>query len=208
MRKTVLALACVLLAPMFLVSITASAPYSPWVDLDADGDVDIFDVVTIAGSYGTTGDSTKPVYVTNFPLDEEGNLNVSMKCATKTIVVVRDFYVSWPATGESIYWIEPIDVDGFSEMYVHLSIASWQSNGEIRVYSYSVIDYIRHQMDLENGMNSNLLAFSSPYTGVNSTAAGRYYVSAPRAAFQITASTNCSNEAGWALLTVIVYLKA
>lgn len=67
MGKAVLALACVLLTPMFLVGITASAPYDPWSDLDADGDIDIFDIVTIAGKYSTTGDATKDVNVMNWP---------------------------------------------------------------------------------------------------------------------------------------------
>ncbi|MGB9135316.1 MAG: hypothetical protein WCC63_07035 [Candidatus Bathyarchaeia archaeon] len=67
MRKAVLSLTCVLLAPMFLVGVSTSAPYDPWSDLDADGDIDIFDIVKIAGSYATTGDPGKNVSVTNWP---------------------------------------------------------------------------------------------------------------------------------------------
>ncbi|UCD95838.1 MAG: hypothetical protein JSV35_04845 [Candidatus Bathyarchaeota archaeon] len=45
----------------------SSGDYDPWADLDDDGDVDIFDIVDIAGKYGTKGDSTKNVNVTNWP---------------------------------------------------------------------------------------------------------------------------------------------
>jgi hypothetical protein len=52
-RKTMLITA--LLFSMLLVGITSSAPYDPWCDLDDDGDIDIFDIVKMAGAYGTTG---------------------------------------------------------------------------------------------------------------------------------------------------------
>jgi hypothetical protein len=38
------------------VGLTSSAGvYNPWYDLDDDGDIDIFDVVRMAGSYSTSG---------------------------------------------------------------------------------------------------------------------------------------------------------
>ena len=63
MKKAFLAAACVLLAPMFLVTVSSSATYDPWSDLDADGDIDIFDMVKIASAYGSTGDPTKEVTI-------------------------------------------------------------------------------------------------------------------------------------------------
>jgi hypothetical protein len=62
-----LAAASVLLLTPFLIGLTASAPYDPWYDLDENGKIDIFDVVRIAGTYGTTGDPGKNVTVTNWP---------------------------------------------------------------------------------------------------------------------------------------------
>ena len=64
-----LVVASVLLVTPLLVGLTASAPYDPWYDLDENGKIDIFDVVRIAGTYGTTGDSGKNVTVTNWPLE-------------------------------------------------------------------------------------------------------------------------------------------
>ncbi len=59
-------IAIVLLSSPFVIQLTSSAPYDPWADLDGDGDVDIFDVVDIAGRYDTKGDSTRNVNVTNW----------------------------------------------------------------------------------------------------------------------------------------------
>lgn len=64
-----LTIAAMLLLTPFLVGLTASAPYDPWYDLDENGKIDIFDVVRIAGTYGTTGDPGKNVSVTNWPVD-------------------------------------------------------------------------------------------------------------------------------------------
>ena len=63
-----LALTAILLLTPILVGLTSSAPYDPWNDLDESGKIDIFDVVRIAGTYGTTGDPGKNVTVTNWPL--------------------------------------------------------------------------------------------------------------------------------------------
>ena len=47
-----LMIALILLTSPFLVQLTSSAPYDAWADLDEDGDIDIFDIVVIAMSYG------------------------------------------------------------------------------------------------------------------------------------------------------------
>ena len=71
MKKTIFASACVLLALTMLVRISSSATYDPWVDLDDNGAINIFDVVTLAGSYQTTGDPTKNVNVVNWPVTNQ-----------------------------------------------------------------------------------------------------------------------------------------
>ena len=48
-------LAATLLVSFLLVGTTAVNEYDPWADLDDDGDIDIYDIVDIAGRYGTTG---------------------------------------------------------------------------------------------------------------------------------------------------------
>lgn len=53
-----LGLMVLLMASLFVLSAipsSSSSEYDPWVDLDDDGDIDIFDIVQMAGKYGTTG---------------------------------------------------------------------------------------------------------------------------------------------------------
>jgi hypothetical protein len=60
-------------------NVNASKPeYDPWLDYNEDGIVDISDILDTALAFGSTGDTTKNVNVTNFPLDEHGNLNVNV----------------------------------------------------------------------------------------------------------------------------------
>jgi len=45
-----------LLSSVFFVGVTAvENPYDHWLDVNDDGEIDIFDVVKVAGAYGTTG---------------------------------------------------------------------------------------------------------------------------------------------------------
>jgi hypothetical protein len=42
--------------------------YDPWLDYNDDGKISLADLVSLAQSYGTTGDPTKNVNVTNWPI--------------------------------------------------------------------------------------------------------------------------------------------
>jgi hypothetical protein len=54
---------------------TRSSPdigeYDPWIDLNDDGYIDVFDAVTLSGAAGTFGDPTRNVNVTNWPIRTE-----------------------------------------------------------------------------------------------------------------------------------------
>ena len=59
--KTISRLLLIIIVSALLISAstsvsTRSGDYDPWIDFDDDGDIDIFDIVRIAGSYGTTGE--------------------------------------------------------------------------------------------------------------------------------------------------------
>jgi len=59
-----------LTATMFMVVTSRSADdpnWNPWADLQDDGTVDIYDAITLANAYGSSGDTTKNVNVTNWP---------------------------------------------------------------------------------------------------------------------------------------------
>jgi hypothetical protein len=90
----------ILSASFFLVSTTAETAstheYDPWIDIwpiEGDGEINLYDAVELLTKYGTKGDPTRNVNVTNWPewwpcpgemnitnwpLDEEGNIKVSL----------------------------------------------------------------------------------------------------------------------------------
>jgi hypothetical protein len=62
--------------------------YDPWLDINDDGKIDIYDVAVTAQAFGTYGDPTKNVTVTNWPIDEDGNLKV--KTVDTSLKVYKD----------------------------------------------------------------------------------------------------------------------
>lgn len=67
-----------LASTMFLVQIVRSqtlGQYDPWFDMDDSGKIDVYDVAWVAKAYGTTGDPTKNVNVTNNILMVNGTDN-------------------------------------------------------------------------------------------------------------------------------------
>lgn len=56
----------------------SALPYDPWSDANEDGKIDMKDIGNIAAQFMTSGDPTKNVNVTNFPLDSQGSLNVTV----------------------------------------------------------------------------------------------------------------------------------
>ena len=94
-----LVIGLILLVSPFLIQVTASpGVYDPWCDQDSDGDIDIFDIVTAAVAFDTTGDPTKTVYVQNWP-------------------VTNQITVFFGATSD-IYWSEHYNASGFGHMHV------------------------------------------------------------------------------------------
>ena len=62
MRKLAFIIFALIISSLFLVNVSISdfppdpeGEYSPWGDLNDDGNIDLFDIVWIAGRYGTTG---------------------------------------------------------------------------------------------------------------------------------------------------------
>ncbi len=89
-----------LTATIFIVSSTG---YDPWIDYDEDGTVDYDDFISLAGEYGTSGDPTKNVSVTNWPVERQlfpENLILIGAYANRRILVDETTYhppSSWPA---------------------------------------------------------------------------------------------------------------
>jgi hypothetical protein len=91
-----------LTATLFMVVLTRSADdpnWDPWVDIKEDGTVDIYDAITLANAYGTSGDPTKNVTIA-------GHAN---KLA---------FTVSTFVDTNGAYATEWIPIDGYSKVTV------------------------------------------------------------------------------------------
>ena len=103
----------------FFVGITTSQ-YDPYADYDSDGDVDIFDIVATANAYGTTGNPTRNVTVTNWPQIQQVNLT-----STQPEVVVW-----WNQYWTGGDWSPDYKSYGFGQLHV-LAYITGLTGGEI-----------------------------------------------------------------------------
>jgi len=66
-RKTFLTGLSISIVVLTVIFAPLSLGYDPWVDYDEDGTIDVSDLSTLGQEYGTSGDQTKNVSVTNWP---------------------------------------------------------------------------------------------------------------------------------------------
>jgi len=69
-KRLVLGFLVFCLAATLLIGVTSSAEYDPWLDYNDDAAIDIFDIVSMAGAFGTSGDPTKPVVIAGRSVEE------------------------------------------------------------------------------------------------------------------------------------------
>jgi len=69
----VLATFCLTLTLFGIIPTRSAGTYDPWVDTNEDGKIDGKDIAAAAKAFGTLGDPTKNVNVTNWPADAQGN---------------------------------------------------------------------------------------------------------------------------------------
>ena len=138
-KKHILFSTLVSIALLTMLYTPLSGSYDPWVDFDEDGSVEYDDLVSLAGSYGSSGPPTKNVNVTNFPLDEEGNLRVAQSNGAqnvtvtnwptqpepKTIIVVQNHTITY--TGANKISLAKADVSGYT--YVSMFVTYYLSGG-------------------------------------------------------------------------------
>jgi len=107
----VLATLCLILTlftilPTHSSSSTAALEYDPWIDVNGDGKIDITDVAMTSGSFGTYGNSTKNVNVTNWPAQQN--------TVTHNDVYQWSTYIEGLAQGQLYYFSNA--TEGYSEM--------------------------------------------------------------------------------------------
>jgi hypothetical protein len=111
--------------------------YDAWKDLNDDGVIDSTDLGMLGTSWATTGDPTKNVNVTNWPIDEQGYLKTVIKPkilkGAERIVLLENFLGkirfdanSWP----EVYFTfipkgELINITGVYCNIIYSSTGSW-----------------------------------------------------------------------------------
>ena len=111
--------------------------YDPWADMNDDGKIDIKDIAYSSRLFGTLGDPTKNVNVTNWPIDEQGYLKTVIKPkilkGAERIVLLENFLgkirfdaYRWP----EVYFAfipkgELINITGVYCNIIYSSTGSW-----------------------------------------------------------------------------------
>ena len=94
----------------------SSSNYNPLADLNHDGVIDIYDAILFSQAYGSSGDPTLPVNVTNWPISYETVLIGVMNC-------------SWTNGGGFGHPSASVETAGFSQAYLYISPdPSWQAS--------------------------------------------------------------------------------
>jgi len=87
--------------------------YDAWLDYNDDGIIDAKDLHSLGQSYGTLGDSTKNMNITNWPLDAAGNIKVINEYRMLDLQLLDNAYIS---TWGSMHFY--VDVRGYKTVYV------------------------------------------------------------------------------------------
>jgi hypothetical protein len=92
-------------------------PYDPWSDIDENGKVDMKDIGAVAVQFGTSGDPTKNVNVTNWPTEQP---------RPSYIIDERDFNISWsPGYLGAGWWSPPTETLGYQKVFIHIAQLNW-----------------------------------------------------------------------------------
>jgi hypothetical protein len=118
-RKHLLfAIAVTCLLTVFLITIVpirsqTVGQYDPWLDYNDDGKIDGRDIAPAARAFGTFGDPTKDVYVTNFPI------------VIQTMAAYGNATIYWdnpiPSVSGDYHNFATIKTTGFRKLYFSLT---------------------------------------------------------------------------------------
>jgi hypothetical protein len=166
-----------------VIPIRSGLPYDPWADIDDNGKIDMKDIGNVAARFMASGDSTKNVNVTNWPLPYP---------PFKTILYTENF-TWWNYTGDICFYPHPQeadDVGGYSKMSVEVLV----KDAGPRVYGWTNITLNSMQCGI-----SGLMA-SQHHQRLTNTPTNSYYMEwggAPP-----IGQMSGSNEVFWRYITV------
>jgi hypothetical protein len=191
-----------LISPLF-VGLTASAPYDPRYDFDGNGAIDIFDIVDIAGRYGTTG---TPVNTTALLVELQARideLNATLISLMESALIVEDIVL---VDNAGTYEI-PADynvADAGTLKIEHLPNLVNKLGGTTQAHVESFVK--RLTIQVEAYADSAMTTFSSPCC----TVAGTLSEEAGKARWDLefkNADGSSYSTTDWKLLKVTTYLK-
>lgn len=130
MKALIALLVIVTATSAFFIGVTATE-YNPWCDQDSDGDIDIFDIVPAATAYGTTGDPTKNVTVTNWPSDLDVNIT-NWRDLDPAIDPLNISLGSVVLSGYGTWYSPYIQLTGYKEYYLYVTVIGTEMFAEHR----------------------------------------------------------------------------
>lgn len=134
-------LTATLLLAVPIRSQTQPPMYDPWIDNNHDGQINILDAIRLANDFGTSGDPTANVSVTNWPQRWQTSSIVDNLTFVWNISSVPSyFYIPWQ-------FLATIPTNGFSRMRIYAEITeftdlgSYSNSISISLYWNSTFDY-------------------------------------------------------------------
>jgi hypothetical protein len=207
----VLATFCLTATLFLIIPIRSASLYDPILDVNHDGKIDIKDIAAVAKAYGTAGDPTVPVNVTNLPYSLQAVYGVNISWSNGLYIgdwVIPDY--EFPA----------ISVEGFSRMVVSIGVENVSApNTFIAVNLSEIVWYTNASSYPPNNVgyfiDSNVNNYYNAtiiYSGIPPLPG----VSQPKAMIIETKGLACRlvfsfsatpTSPGWTVIDVYVYLR-
>lgn len=194
-----------LTAASFMVATSKSQEYNPWADINGDGKIDILDVVGTTGIYGTTGNPTKNVNVTN----------PRSKTIESTLNITLDWNPYSPEPTEGNASTDVFDTEGYDRMYV--SMATLDTSIHEDWYNfYAGLNVVFWHWGAINGVDLTRISEFGYQTPLSVSTSGNALPALATSVAEIAVqaakcSLNFNGEAedwGWILIHVSIYLTS
>ncbi|NIO36839.1 hypothetical protein GTO27_03950 [Candidatus Bathyarchaeota archaeon] len=147
------------------------------------------------------------VNVTNFPLDEHGNLKVSSGVTSEVITLASDYNMSW-IEGRRGHTSFTADVAEYNEVVVYASFKNWTTEGDCHVGLVFSVDGIGIYAWTEDEFRWGSWEVYMPYR-FPSSRSYLYHIRGTEARLYIEfyPSDYSNNPAGWILVSISLYLR-